>query len=531
LRQQIPLLYTYAYEAGLITTDANPPDELTSLKKSDRAVSPSLSDVTISTEETQLLKLTASDWVLVAQAGETSIDLSCSRYESALYALDKNRKAILANLNATQSASVAIMGLALAAQKSIGIVGTAFGLAASLFDTTVNSVLFQLPPASVVSVIDAQRDVYRSKETQANADWAGITNPIAVVKRLNEYIRYCTPAIIEANVGKLLGQTKFDPNTLKLTAETEPATQPTIQTIERKLVMPTDLAKQVFALTPAQALFVWHAMAPALAERPQSLRSAVRNKFGILPAADWDPTMAAVTAAEAKAAVSFWIVLDEETEPNKAEWTKALETVAPATPIPAPRPKVAKAAAVPFTLPAPVARLQKQIALLVPADALLLAGLMYPELSSRSKAVQDKLHGFVATKDALTQSNAPLFLALWLDSDTLDPALQKQWQRALNAVQSPPLPSPIAKHFSADFQRTIETLQPSQALAVAQSMYPHLAERSSELKTALGNAGVTSADALNIHNSGRFLNLWVTFDPATETSQAEWQTALKSLQH
>ena len=51
-------------------------------------------------------------------------------------------KTILANLNTMQSATVAIMGLAIAAQKSIAIVATAFGLAASLFDTTVNSVLF-----------------------------------------------------------------------------------------------------------------------------------------------------------------------------------------------------------------------------------------------------------------------------------------------------------------------------------------------------------------------------------------------------
>ena len=105
------------------------------------------------------------------------------------------------------------MGLALAAQKSIGIVGVAFGLAASLFDTTLNSVLYQLPPASVVSVMNAQRDIFRGQETGANPEWVNIQNPIAVGNRLNErYIRYCTPVIIEANVGKLLAQTTADAN-------------------------------------------------------------------------------------------------------------------------------------------------------------------------------------------------------------------------------------------------------------------------------------------------------------------------------
>jgi hypothetical protein len=535
LRQQIPLLYSYAYEAGLITDDANPPEVGTSLKKSDKAASPTFSDKTIADEETQLLKLKASDWLLVAQAGETSIDLSCSRYEAALYELDKNRKVILANLNATQSASVAIMGLALAAQKSIAIVATAFGLAASLFDTSVNSVLFQLPPASVVSVIDAQRDVYRSKETQANAGWSSINNPIAVANRLNEYIRYCTPPIIEANVGKLLGQTKLDQNTGKLTAETEPATQPTTQTIQRAIVMPTETRKQVLALTPTQALLVWQAMAPALARRPQSTQGAVRNRLGIQPTAMWEPTTASLSEAQAKAAVNEWIVLDEGTEPNKAEWTKALESAGPAAPARAPQPQALKPTARPAAsvTPSPAAAdLQKQIALLSAADALELAGLMYPDLSDRPKTVQDKLHGFVASKGALTQANAPLFLALWLESDNLEAAFQKQWQQTLSTVQQQVFINvPASKHFPAAFRTKIFALRASQALQVAKVMYSHLGERSPEVKSVVDKVGVASADDLSVKNAGSFLNRWITFDLATDVSQTEWQSALDSLSH
>lgn len=186
LSQQGPLLYFYAYRAGVLPLDPRSgkyPDLTHDLNEQQRA----------------LVSMPPSRWIDVVQAGEQSVDLICGRYESALYELDKNRRAALANLTSIQSATVAIMGLAIAAQKAIGIAGVAFGLAASLFDTTISSVLYQLPPASVVSVMNAQRDLLRAQETVSNPNWTNIQTQTAAANRLNEYIRYCTPVIIEAS--------------------------------------------------------------------------------------------------------------------------------------------------------------------------------------------------------------------------------------------------------------------------------------------------------------------------------------------
>jgi hypothetical protein len=106
------------------------------------------------------------------------------------------------------------MGLALAAQKTIGIVGIAFGVAASLFDTTTGTVLYQLPAASVSSVVQAQRQVLRGDEDPAKPSpaWRAIDNQAAAAARINEYVQYCSPVTIEANIARVLSNTRAGNN-------------------------------------------------------------------------------------------------------------------------------------------------------------------------------------------------------------------------------------------------------------------------------------------------------------------------------
>jgi hypothetical protein len=271
MQQQIPLLYFFAFQAGALRSE-----------EPNTGVNPTFT-TDLNLQEAALANISPDRWIAVARAGETSIDLICARYQSALYELDRARRTTLANLTTIQSATVAIMGLALAAQKAIGIVGVAFGLAVSLFNTTVSSVLFQLPPASVVSVMNAQRNIIRSQETSVNADWVAIRDPVTVAKRLNEYIRYCTPVIIEANVGMLLGQTTFD-SSGHLVAQTQPATGPPLV---RQTFIPSDLRNRVFALQPETALIVARIMLAKLNERSpelqQNLRGMIPHGFKRLP--------------------------------------------------------------------------------------------------------------------------------------------------------------------------------------------------------------------------------------------------------
>ncbi len=190
---EVPLLYYFAVEAG----------------------EPVAFPVTDIVAQQQALS-TVRNWGRVAQVGEGYVDTQCQKFVAALDSLERSKRATLAGLNALQSATVGIMGLAQAAQKAIGIVGVSFGLGAGLFDITVSSVLYQLPAASVASVVQAQRDVLRSGEA---AGLAAVDSQGAAVARLNEYILYCAPVTIEANIGKLLSNAR-GANTRDIMADT-----------------------------------------------------------------------------------------------------------------------------------------------------------------------------------------------------------------------------------------------------------------------------------------------------------------------
>jgi len=147
------------------------------------------------------------DWSAVTRVGEGYVDIQCDRFLAALDELERSKRATLANLNALQSASVGIMGLALAAQKAIGIVGVGFGLAASLVDNTTSSVLYDLPASSVRTIVMAQKGALRDAERTDGALTA-VTNQGLAEARLHEYTQYCIPVTITANVAKVLSSSK-----------------------------------------------------------------------------------------------------------------------------------------------------------------------------------------------------------------------------------------------------------------------------------------------------------------------------------
>ena len=178
----VPLLYEFAIRAG-------------------ERLDPVVTD--LAAQQTALSGVTR--WSRVTEAGEGYIDEQCQDFVAALDRLERSKRATLSGLNVLGSATVGIMGLAQAAQKSIGIVGIAFGLASSLFDISVSSVLYELPAASVASVVQAQRDVLRLHEA---AVLANIDSPDRAIARLNAYIGYCSPVTIEANIGKLLASAR-----------------------------------------------------------------------------------------------------------------------------------------------------------------------------------------------------------------------------------------------------------------------------------------------------------------------------------
>jgi hypothetical protein len=189
--QQVPMLYAFALGAG------QPLASATDLASQQAA-----------------LRGSGINWQAVAASGEDYVDLQCNNFTAALHNLERSKKTTLTNLNTVQAATVGIMGLAKAAQEAIGIVGISFGLAANLFDTTVGTVLYELPASAVVSVVQAQRQLLRAEEDPARPSpaWQRIRNQADAADRINQYLQYCVPVTIEANITKVLSNTRAGSN-------------------------------------------------------------------------------------------------------------------------------------------------------------------------------------------------------------------------------------------------------------------------------------------------------------------------------
>jgi hypothetical protein len=127
----------------------------------------------------------------------------------------------------------------------------------------VSSVLYQLPAASVASVVQAQRDVLRSGEA---AGLAAVDSQGGAVARLNEYILYCAPVTIEANIGKLLTNAR-QANTTDITSGTT-----------RAAVTSSFVSASGLSHSDASAALRAFADAPGLSEAERIKRqSAIRN--------------------------------------------------------------------------------------------------------------------------------------------------------------------------------------------------------------------------------------------------------------
>ena len=208
-QDSVPLLYAFALEAGQIRQPSNSNEVFP-------AVDPDQQQVA--------LLANRIDWPAVTLVGEGYIDAQCGRFLTALDELERSKRGTLANLNAMQSATVGIMGLALAAQQAIGIVGVAFGLASSLIDNSTSVVLYQLPASSIRTIVKAQRDSLRLAERPPSNVLQSVNNQGMAAARLAEYIEYCVPVTIEGNVGKVLNSASSDPKTGDIvTTPTPPA--------------------------------------------------------------------------------------------------------------------------------------------------------------------------------------------------------------------------------------------------------------------------------------------------------------------
>jgi hypothetical protein len=142
-------------------------------------------------------EMTAIDprWAVVAEAGLYEIDRQCDQYLAALFNFNRDQRAARQGLTAAGATTAAILGLTGATGMTIALVAASFGLAATLFDAGVNSVLFTIEPSALRAVMLRGRQAYL-----ATVVWKDVTTRPRMMIVLQGYLAQCTPAAIEANI-------------------------------------------------------------------------------------------------------------------------------------------------------------------------------------------------------------------------------------------------------------------------------------------------------------------------------------------
>jgi hypothetical protein len=136
-------------------------------------------------------------WSLVMKAGVYEIGRQCDQYLDVLFRFNREQRAGRQDLAAAAAATGAIMGIAGASAKALAITAASFGLASSLFDANVNSVLFTIEPSALRYVALQGRQQYLDSLRKNNVE---INSRPDMLIALQGYLTQCSPAAIEANI-------------------------------------------------------------------------------------------------------------------------------------------------------------------------------------------------------------------------------------------------------------------------------------------------------------------------------------------
>lgn len=147
----------------------------------------------------------ARDWRSILDAGMNDIDQRCDGYLTWLDARRRDKEPVLAELAAMTAAASSIMTATGASVKALNIVTTAFGLAAISYTQWNSRLLISVEQSTVQNVVYNFQGLYRTKIT----DYVVADRPTTIYL-LRNYLRLCTPIVIEANINTSTSLVSFD---------------------------------------------------------------------------------------------------------------------------------------------------------------------------------------------------------------------------------------------------------------------------------------------------------------------------------
>ncbi len=170
--------------------------------------------------EPNLENLSSDDWKLVTNGGVIYVTGQCEDYLHAIWELNRARQATNNEIGYANSLVMAVMGALKASSASLAITGSAFGFASSTSENLYSSVLYQLEPSSVNSLVHNGEDAVKQSIASTMAasppsmaapagaaapaeSGASKTTPYGrneAVSAIRLYLSVCMPHNIEAMV-------------------------------------------------------------------------------------------------------------------------------------------------------------------------------------------------------------------------------------------------------------------------------------------------------------------------------------------
>lgn len=135
------------------------------------------------------------NWGVITEAGMNDIDARCDAYLAWLDDKRRSQEPILAEINALQTTSQALMRVAGVGADPITMVGLAFGLASNTFTNIRSRLLLEANHSTVQSIVLSRQREYREGLMKQR-----VVTRAEAVYALRSYLRICMPMTIEMQI-------------------------------------------------------------------------------------------------------------------------------------------------------------------------------------------------------------------------------------------------------------------------------------------------------------------------------------------
>ena len=148
---------------------------------------------------------TNDQWKEVARAGINFADVECARYIDSIYWFNRFRVTSTNQVALVGAATAGILGVAGAAADTLTMTALSFGLAGASIDNITNSVLYQLEPSAVHTLLEESQETYLEGFNRTTYDTRQ-----GAMAAIRGYLSLCLPASLETRVNDAVSNANLE---------------------------------------------------------------------------------------------------------------------------------------------------------------------------------------------------------------------------------------------------------------------------------------------------------------------------------